>query len=61
MFPLPNRAAQRAKRAPNMAKGVPNKILKGKDQLSYCADRIRKTNISEKVRITPKEPEAFFS
>ena len=32
---LANRANQRINRAPKIAKGVPSRILQGKDQLSY--------------------------
>ena len=58
---LMNLAIHRKNRAPKMAKGVPNNMLNGSDQLSYCAANIRKTKTREKVRIIPNDPEAFFS
>jgi len=51
------RATHRAKRAPNIANGVPNKILKGNDQLSYCADKMRNTNNNEKDNIIINDPD----
>ena len=43
---LKNLAAQRANKAPKIANGVPSKILNGKDQLSYCADKIKNTIVA---------------
>ena len=58
---LKNLDTHKANNAPKIANGVPSKILKGKDQLSYCADKIRKTNTNEKVKIIISDPEAFSS
>ncbi len=39
-------------KAPRTAMGVPKSTLKGSDQLSYWAARIRKTNSSESAKMT---------
>ncbi len=59
---MPPEAAARAK-APNTAIGVPSSTLKGRLQLSYWAARIRKTQSSEKPKMTIGEMPccAFFS
>src|ERR1700676_609121 len=46
--------------APNTAIGTDNKTEKGKDQLSYSAARIRKTNVIDSANSGP-DPPAFFS
>ena len=50
-------------KAPKTAMGVPSSTLKGSDQLSYCAARIRKTKSSESPKITAGGTPswAFFS
>ena len=53
--------AMAAKNAPKIANGVPSKMLKGSDQLSYWAARMRKTNNSAKTKTIPPVPAAFFS
>ena len=47
-------ATNKNAKAPKIAKGVPNKIAKGKDQLSYWAARIKNTKRREKVRREPR-------
>ena len=38
--------------------GVPKSTLKGNDQLSYCAERMRKTQTSAKAKTTAIVPDA---
>ena len=45
------RRSQRTANAPNTATGVLSNTLKGSDQLSYSAARIRKTKSSEIPKI----------
>ena len=52
---------QSANNAPKIANGVPNKILNGNDQLSYCAANIKNTNTNENTNIIINDPEAFSS
>ena len=47
--------SQRVRKAPKTAIGVPKRTLKGSDQLSYCAARIRKTNSRESPKIAVDE------
>src|SRR5438270_12989926 len=53
----------RTHRAPKTATGVPSSTLKGSDQLSYCAARIRNTNSRDMAKITEEDTPstAFFS
>jgi len=55
------RRVQRPAMAPKSAKGVPSRTLKGKDQLSYCAARMKKTTTSAKRKTIDPVPDAFFS
>ena len=50
-------------KAPKTAMGVPSSTLKGSDQLSYWAARIRKTKSSESPKMTDTgtPSRAFFS
>ena len=55
--------ALRARNAPKIAVGVPSSTLKGSDQLSYCAARIKNTQNNEMPKITAglTPSFAFFS
>jgi hypothetical protein len=46
------RRSHKVAKAPNIATGVLNNTLNGNVQLSYSADKIRKTKTSENAKIT---------
>jgi hypothetical protein len=50
-------------KAPKTAMGVPRSTLKGRDQLSYWAARIKKTKRNDIPKITPMDTPslAYFS
>jgi hypothetical protein len=55
------RAMTNKRKAPNNAKGVPSRILNGRDQLSYCAANMRNTKKKENAKMSPADPEEAFS
>ena len=61
--PSRTRRSQRTRKAPKTATGVLNRTLKGSDQLSYRAARMRNTTRSENPKMTDGGTPswAFFS